>query len=797
MKDLNIQLPRHTVVVMCGPTMCGKSTLGIESFLMEKAFLNYNVQYISSDGLRHQLLGGPLQHRHSPQMLSVSRQAFDLLFAHLRAAVSYPVNADYVIVDTRGAQEEFRQQVVDIAKSNGYGTAIVTFEYKNRDDYTRYCVTDEERSVVEADVRRYLRNVLPSITVKQWDKRVRIQHRDQEVNFEPAPDAFARTVLTYEKGQAVAVIGDTHECVKELADLVNKVEEKYGTDTRFVQLGDYLDKGGDTEQILLALSLMLASGRLTVLHGNHEHYLYRRLKGELEPNPEIEAQHFTALAVLEANEALAKLFFTIYEQSVPFVKLVSEGARDVIVTHAPCENKHLGKFSFEALRSQRNFFFKDREAPVKDALPFVYKEADFSHPIHVFGHVAHRSESLMFKNKVFLDTGAVHGGKLSAFVMKGNRYDFVQVDSRQRTQEGIDKRPDNLTTVEREQRKFNIHDYDLSKDDMRLVRSVMANGTRYISGTMPPAPSSDSGLETLDAAFDYFRRKGVKELVLQPKYMGSRCQMYLFRDQEKKSFCVSRKGWVIRKVEGMEDLLAEWHTKAFSASELQSIVLDGELLPWKALGEGLIDHHFKPYGALVGDELATLADDYTFRNMKIGNDFSPAQRLLDLSFYDEALALYAGDAPLEFKPFDILLVDGQRYPGSAYTGFALFNQDKQFVVDLHDDENMTHAQAFYLDLTVKKGMEGVVAKPLEPQDGVIPYMKIRNPEYLRLVYGYDYLDREDKLIRQKNISGKAATAIREHKLAMEMLTADDDRRQELVVKMIAELRKEADFDPRL
>ena len=98
---------------------------------------------------------------------------------------------------------------------------------------------------------------------------------------------------------------------------------------------------------------------------------------------------------------------------------------------------------------------------------------------------------------------------------------------------------------------------------------------------------------------------------------------------------------------------------------------------------------------------------------------------------------------------------------------------------------------------VDKGMEGVVLKPLTPAEGVTPYMKVRNPQYLRLIYGYDYSLREEQLIRQKNISGKAAVAVREHAMASRMLTAEDDARRELVVKLIGELKKEAEIDPRL
>lgn len=794
MKTTDLTIPRHTVVVMCGPTFCGKTSF-VEKVFGTDAFKDLNVAVISSDSIRHNLLGNTTPHRHSPQMHAVSKQAFELLFTQLKASVSYPVNADYVVVDTRGAQEEFRKQVLDIAKANGYNTAIVTFEYKNREEYLQYCQTHEERTVVAADLTRYLRKVLPTVRARDWGMRLRITRRDHEVTL--VPQALPSCLETYPTGQAIAIIGDSHECVDELKALIAMVEERHGKDVLFVHIGDYLDKGGATIEMMKCMLELGRTGRHVMVRGNHEQYVYRRLKGELEPNPELEATYFTSIAALQADEFSEGLFLSIFEQSLPFAKLSSPGARDIIVTHAPCENKYLGKFSDAAQRAQRNFFFKDREAPVRDALGFIYKEADNNHPLHVFGHVAHRSDNLVYKNKVFLDTGAVHGGSLTAMVMKNNRYEFMQVQCAQRVEKGVDALPDDLTTPPVSERKFNIFDYDLSPQDMRLVRSVMKNGTRYISGTMPPAPSTEESLETLDAALEYFRRKGVQQVVLQPKYMGSRCQMYLFRDKETPSFCVSRNGWVIRNVDGLDELIAKEHEKVFSKVDLQSIVRDGELLPWKALGAGLINGHFVPYGALVGDELTTLFDDFSFRSMKIGENYNPGARLLDLSLYDEALALYAGDAPLEFKPFDILSVDGQAYLGNPWAAFATFNDDDQMTVDLSNQVQIENARQFYSHLTVEKGMEGVVVKPLNRPEGVVPYMKVRNPEYLRLIYGYDYEDREEQLIRQKNISGKAAIAVREHKLAMEMLTANDDRRQELVVKMIAELKKEADIDPRL
>lgn len=797
MKSIDMTIPRHTVIVLCGPTMCGKTNFVHDNFA-NGTFLRSKLSTLNSDNLRYDLLHAN-PHRHSPEMLSVSKQAFELLMTQLRARTGYPINHDYVVVDTRGFDENFRKQVRDVAVNNGYNTMLITFEYKDRSEYIPTDCTQAERVVVEGDVRRYLRKVLPTVRDRDWDFTLRIGSRSQEVMLRPDSEGYE---LSYARGEAVAIIGDSHECAEELEALVEKVEGRYGDNTVFVHVGDYLDKGGNTAGMVKAISDFLDTGRHHLITGNHENYVYKRLIGEIDANPELEAEHMTSLATLLADEDLAHTFKGVHALSIPYLRLTSPDSREIIVTHAPCKTKYLGKHTDAAMREQRNFRFKDREGDMREELCFLYEEAETIHPIHVFGHVAHSSRTPTFKNKIFLDTGAVHGGNLTAMVMCHGSYEFMHVACVQKHKNGVEVLPTHLTASADSLRGFNIDDYDLSQHDQRLLKNVMEKGVRYISGTMPPAPSSDNGLETLDAAFDYFSKHGVTEVVLQPKYMGSRCQMYLFRDSPESGFCVSRSGWVMKNVGGLDELLKAWHEEVFNKHGLEvfaeSVILDGELLPWSALGRGLIDKSFVPYGELVDDELNTLAADDVFLSMRIGRDHEPMRRTIQLKGYQDALSLYAKDAPLEFKPFDILEIKGGETAHlNASQRFCQFNDDVQLVVNTESDTDLLLAKDFYTSLTVNDGMEGVVVKPLIHVDGVVPYMKVRSPEYLRLVYGYDYPTREEQLICQKNISGKASTAVREHRMAMQMLDADDDLRQELTVKLIAELQKESAFDPRL
>lgn len=82
---------------------------------------------------------------------------------------------------------------------------------------------------------------------------------------------------------------------------------------------------------------------------------------------------------------------------------------------------------------------------------------------------------------------------------------------------------------------------------------------------------------------------------------------------------------------------------------------------------------------------------------------------------------------------------------------------------------------------------------------MIPYLKVRNGEYLRLIYGYDYTDPEryQRLCKQKSITKKLNVSIREKILGEKMLISEENDRIDLAIKLIGELRNEKDLDPRL
>ena len=119
---------------------------------------------------------------------------------------------------------------------------------------------------------------------------------------------------------------------------------------------------------------------------------------------------------------------------------------------------------------------------------------------------------------------------------------------------------------------------------------------------------------------------------------------------------------------------------------------------------------------------------------------------------------------------------------------------------------LAEAQRFFSKLTTENHMEAVVIKPEMWSGKTAPYMKVRNPEYLSIIYGYDYQvpDKYRKLLKQKNIKQKLRTSLSEYRLGLQMLKIPFDEispehqaYQEIAASLLFEVAQEREIDPRL
>lgn len=809
----------HTVVILVGPSQSGKSTWA--SIVQEKIKAidpALRCPVISSDEIRRELLGVEY-HRYDPRMTAASAQAFDMLKAKLSAYISYPVNNEVVIVDTTGMDAQFRADISKMARDQAYRVAVVLFDYPTS-DYFKGVEPGRDREIVGKHAENFKKRVLQTVNRKHFDYNFSVKEKSDKF-FKNLDVSIADYKLWKEchidSSKDVVFIGDIHEHVDGLIEMRNRLPEN----TQVVFLGDYLDKGHRTAEIIPVVEDMVAAGAKVVM-ANHEAYVGRRLKGEIKKN-DGEEELFTSLQVLKEDKELAARFLAIFDKSIPFAFYSNENV-SAYATHAPCQNKFLGKMSDAGKKAQRNFYFKSREvSEMSQELAFVGEEAKKSHPLHVFGHVAHQFKHLEDKNKVWLDTGAVYGNKLSALVIKssgdrrfihvptvqlhdGEFFRFVKkeespsnevvADEATPEKKSPESSPKAKTKVEQLAQKYN-----LAEKDVFWLNDFIKSGASFIAGTMSPSKSTETELEPIVQALNYYKSKGVDKVVIQPKFMGSRVQFYLHADSNQ-DFLITRSGHKSRLTEDTKNLLSYWSQKTKALyGWTDQIILDGELMPWSSIGQELINRDFIPYGLSYLKENELLSQDKVFAKFPKFANRNSSWHVDHSKIFLEQVALYGKKAESYYRPFNVLKMDNAVYPFTSAEVFERLNENAQFiVVDWNEDGAYEKAQEFFAKLTnSEQAFEGVVVKPLEDRNlnDCAPYMKVRNENYLHIIYGYDYQLNYEKMCSQKRIGKKLMLSVKEYGLGKKMLSASKEELAEVACQMLFELKQEESIDTRL
>jgi len=861
---LEIRTKVHTIFMMIGSTECGKTTFAKEVLIPglrledEGSGLKTNVQYISSDSIRQEVLGYEYD-KYDQVMLEASEQAFHLLFEKVKMAASFPIHAEFIILDTTGLAEDFREKVRRIAHEQNYNLEVILFDYRKREDYY---ASERSKRLITNHINRLRKEVLGSLAREGYSKIHKVRSKDfylpEEGNANPdyqviVEDWGEYASMALPQDQKYIIVGDVHECIQDLKGLLldhgfqidgNKlVAAEKVRNTKVILLGDWIDKGNQTRETVQFL--YENREHFLFVMGNHENFVYKYLQGEISgADQELLHSYFTSIQALQSDAALLEKFNHLVGLSKPFYRMVGMSGPSFYVTHAPCRNKYIGKLDPNSMRHQRNFRL-DRSAPAEEQLAFLQEEAVRNHPYHIFGHIAAK-QSFRIKNKLHLDTGAVHGNALTSVSISFKPF----LKARKAAQAVIQEE---LKVLFREERKISIQ--DLEEDEVRRLHYSTRHKVNFISGTMSPADKDEAvnELESLKSGLNYFQERGVQQVVLQPKYMGSRCNIYLHKDIDQ-CFAVSRNGYKINRIDltGIYAKLLNKFGSYMEQHQISMLLLDGELMPWSAIGEGLIQKQFKPIEKALEGELEflkqngfdeafdKLVEQYRgsgfeqdqFRMPKtelsekysshIYQNYKDLHQIIDTHVpveehwkayetYKRQLELYAEDGEAEYKPFALLKIvydNGEEQLPDWNTSemYRFLSDDELVLLDLSDPQSYEIAEEFFAKLTVDNHMEGVVIKP-EVQDGnAAPYMKVRNPEYLSIIYGYDYRfpHKYSKLMKQKSIAPKLRTSMNEYRLGQALLAVKFDEispkhetYKEIAASLLFEVAKEKEMDPRL
>lgn len=358
-------------------------------------------------------------------------------------------------------------------------------------------------------------------------------------------------------------------------------------------------------------------------------------------------------------------------------------------------------------------------------------------------------------------------------------------------------------------------------DDKAIIKKRIdwfcKNKINAFSPTISPAPKSAerNEIESLYEGLRWFVDRGVNELLVQKKYMGSYCDIYLHKELTD-SYLVSRNGYKINHLNRTQWLaaLTDLHAR-FSWSDTAIRIIQSELMPWSALGKGLIANEFsayyishqihanylqqsdlytkitqirqKPeYKAFVADakalsskELKDKYPNHIIRQYQSVRDM----KLLDLpnyakniSLFKKELDIFGKEAPIYFKPFNIL-------KEIKDDGTEVFVNDNLSFQQINDDEFLHYTFADEADFEAKypeirawvdkmnaNEEEGVVIKPRKAfLPAMPPAFKVRNNDYLTLIYGVDFQDRLQEQINKRNIKGKLKCSINDWAINAKLL----------------------------
>jgi protein phosphatase len=320
----------------------------------------------------------------------------------------------------------------------------------------------------------------------------------------------------------------------------------------------------------------------------------------------------------------------------------------------------------------------------------------------------------------------------------------------------------------------------------------------YLPPTMSPVAASarPDVLEHPAEAFSLFRADGVQAVVCEEKHMGSRAVLLVTGEGGALWTRTGRSFFDAALTDVVLDRVRAAATKTGLFGELGAswLLLDTEVMPWNVKAAQLLRDQYAAVGAAASASLqpALLAlSQAASRGL-------PVDDLLDRTRSragnaDAFIAAYRrycwpvdGLDGVRIAPFQLLASDGAVYHERPHLWHlaladrlaaadpALIATTRRLLVDLADPESEAAATAWWETRTAA-GAEGMVVKPA---DGLVrgtrgivqPALKVRGREYLRIIYGPDYLEPANLTrLRQRALGHKRSLALREYALGLEAL----------------------------
>lgn len=806
-----IQLPELALVVLIGASSAGKSSFAARHF--EKS------EVLSSDFFRYMVSG-------DENSLAATQDAFDSLFfvaqKRLRRGLLTVIDATSVKPASRAALVKLarEQNVLPVAIVLDLPPSLLQERHAARTDraFDPRIVAQQSQQL-----RRAAGGLAKEGFVQVWTLR-----REEEVN----AAQVVRQPLSSNRSDLRGpfdFIGDVHGCLTELRELLTALGytgdlPQHPAGRQAVFVGDLTDRGPDSAGVLRLVMDMVRVGAALMVPGNHDDKLRRALLGH-----QVSGKHGLA-GTLEQLEAWGQPF---KDEVLQFIARLPSHLRldggAVVVAHAGLPEHLQGR----SLGRVRHFaLFGDVDGSLDEAgLPL---RRDWAADYHgaarvIYGHTP-VARPQWVNRTINIDTGCAFGGALTA--LRYPELELVGVPAQRQYAEP--SRPFLAADTGAAALTQPLDWQDLSADirlstptgpvRLRPAERLSAletyarygidpRGCLYLPPTMSPVESGrrPDALEYPTEAFEYYRQQGLTEVICEEKHMGSRALLLLTRSPEVAQQQFGRSdgaaGYIYTRT-GRAFFTPDWERQILQRAQLAAeeaglwaeldtnwLLLDAEILPWSLKAHELIREQYAAVAvagrAALSAEEALLATCTHLPELAARQQHAQA-RLQALNQYQRVYRAYTqqvdGPQDIHIKPFHLLASRGKVHSDQSHLWHLqtlarlteadpkLFGNTAYQLVQLTNAASEASAVNWWENLTqfdeAGKLGEGMVVKPLEflPGPRIQPALKVRGREYLRLIYGPEYLLPEHlERLRQRAIKTKRTRALREFGLGLEAL----------------------------
>ncbi len=818
-----ISIPDYCLVLLVGPTGCGKSTFAHRHFK--------ETEIVSSDHARAVIADDETDQ-------SATQDAFDLVYyiAEKRLAARR-----LTVIDATNVKKEDRAKAVRLAKQ--YHALVVALVFDIREDICHERNRSRPNRQFGIHVPRNHRKALRSGLRGMEREGVRFIHHFKSPEHMDAVEAITRERLWTDKRDVAGpfdIIGDVHGCADELEQLL--IQLGYGVVTKgepgarsyavlpsqgrmAVFVGDLTDRGPRSPDVLRLVKHMVDEGTALCVRGNHDDKLFRWMKGR-----KVKVSHGLQETIdqIEAQPGGAEAFIA---EMKPFLDgLISHYMLDdgkLVVAHAglreDMQNRSSGKVRSFAMYGDTSGEIDEFGLPVRADWAAQYR----GRAKVVYGHTP-TPEAEWVNGAICIDTGCVFGGKLTAL-----RYPELELTSVPAAQEyyepirplapiakaAADATALRLSDVSGKRTIETRHGGRVTINEAQSAGALetmsrFAIDPRwliYLPPTMSPVATSDQDgwLERPEEAFSHYRAQGVERVVCEEKHMGSRAVLVVCRDEEvalrrfksedragviftrtgRPFFDSDREAALLDRVRAGLDAAGLW-----DQLETDWLCLDAELMPWSAKAQSLLERQYAPVASAAETGLGAAA---AALQMAATRGVDVAEMRTSVEDRHARATAYAGAYrryvwpvntidDLRLAPFHILAAEGRTFADRPHTWHMemlsklsrlddpILHPTAWRAVDLGDADACGEAVAWWDALTADGG-EGMVMKPeafvARGAKGLIqPAVKVRGREYLRIIYGPEY-DAPEHMARLKDraLGRKRSLALREFGLGLEAL----------------------------